>query len=326
MVDKDKTTIIAIGGPTASGKTSLSVELAKAWNGEIISADSMQIYKGLDIGTAKATPEEQQGIPHHLVDILSPEQRFSAADFVERAQQCIEEIVQRGKLPIVVGGTGLYIESLLKGVQFTKEEFDPNLRNKLEQEAALYGVEEMHRRLQQIDPEYAATLHPNNQGRVLRAIELYLQTGTTMTEQRKNSLPPQQPYNSLLLVLGCENRQTLYDRINLRVDQMVQQGLEQEARYVYQHKHTFATAAQAIGYKEFFPYFEQQQTLEESVEQLKQATRKYAKRQLTWFRRMEGVHWLQLDQNPLQEAMSLVEQHLQKVEGNCGKEKLLWDK
>ena len=310
MADKVKTKIVVIGGPTASGKTSLSVKIAKQFDGEIISADSMQIYKGLDIGTAKATPEEQQGIPHHLVDILSPEQRFSAADFVQRAQACIENISSRGKLPVIVGGTGLYIESLVKGVQFTKEEFNPALRRKLEEQAQREGALAMHAMLEKIDPEYAAKVHPNNGGRVLRAIELYMQTGTTMTQQLQNSLPAQQPYDTLLFALDCANRETLYQRINLRVDQMVQQGLEQEAMLVYQHRDTFATAAQAIGYKEFFGYFEHTQTLEQAVELLKQATRKYAKRQLTWFRRMQDIHWLQAEQDPFAQALPLLQQHL----------------
>ena len=312
MADKVKTKIVVIGGPTATGKTRLSVEIAKRFNGEIISADSMQIYKGLDIGTAKATSEEQQGIPHHLVDILSPEQRFSAADFVQRAQECIEQIASRGRLPVVVGGTGLYIESLVKGVQFTKEEFDPVLRQQLEQQAQNEGIEAMYAMLQDIDPEYAAKLHPNNAGRVLRAIELYRQTGITMTQQLKNSLPAQPPYDALLFALDCADRQTLYERINLRVDQMMQQGVEREARLVYEHRNEFTTAAQAIGYKEFFGYFENTQTLEQATELLKQATRKYAKRQLTWFRRMQDVHWLDAEQDPFAQALPFIEQHLQK--------------
>ena len=311
MADKDKVKIVVVAGPTATGKTKLSVEIAKKFNGEIISADSMQIYKGLDIGTAKATKEEQQNIPHHLVDILSPEERFSAADFVAKAQHCIAEIAAKGKLPIIAGGTGLYIESLIKGIQFTKEEFDPVLRAELEQQAQQEGAEKMYQRLMEIDPEYAATVHPNNMGRVLRAIELYQQTGTTMTQQRKNSLPSEQPYRPLLLGLDCAEREILYQRINLRVDQMVQEGLEQEAQYVYQNRFQFTTAAQAIGYKEFFPYFEQQQSLAQAIEQLKQATRKYAKRQLTWFRRMEDVHWLLAEQTPVLQAEQLVQAHLQ---------------
>ncbi len=310
MADKDKVKLVVVAGPTATGKTKLSVEIAKKFNGEIISADSMQIYKGLNIGTAKATKEEQQNIPHHLVDILSPEERFSAADFVAKAQQCITEIAAKGKLPIIAGGTGLYIESLIKGVRFTKEEFDPVLRAELEQQAQQEGAEKIHQKLMEIDPEYAAAVHPNNMGRVLRAIELYLQTGTTMTQQRKNSLPTEQPYDPLVLGLDCAERDILYQRINLRVDQMVEEGLEQEARYVYQNRLQFTTAAQAIGYKEFFPYFEQQQSLEQAVEQLKQSTRKYAKRQLTWFRRMENVHWLLAEQTPVLQSEQMVENHL----------------
>ena len=309
MADRDKK-IVVIGGPTATGKTALSLGLAKEFGGEIISADSMQIYRGLDIGTAKATAAEQAAAPHHLVDILDPSQRYSAADFVKQAAGCIQDITARGKLPIITGGTGLYIESLIKGVRFTEQPFDPALRLRLEEEAARLGPAEMHRRLAAVDPEYAAGLHPNNQGRVLRALELYEQTGCTMTQQLRQSLPQRPPYDALVLALDFPDRQTLYDRINLRVEQMVEQGVLEEARLVYENRDTFQTAAQAIGYKEFFPYFERSASLESCVAALQQATRRYAKRQLTWFRRMENVHWLNAQDQPLAQARELVRRHL----------------
>ncbi len=314
MADRDKK-IVVIGGPTATGKTALSLGLAREFGGEIISADSMQIYRGLDVGTAKATAAEQAAVPHHLVDILDPSQRYSAADFVRQAAGCIRDITARGKLPIVAGGTGLYIESLIKGVRFTEQPFDPALRRRLEEEAARLGPAEMHRRLAEVDPEYAAGLHPNNRGRVLRALELYQQTGCTMTQQLRQSLPARPPYDALVLALDFPSRQALYHRINLRVEQMVEQGVLEEARRVYENRDSFQTAAQAIGYKEFFPYFEQTASLESCVAALQQATRRYAKRQLTWFRRMENVHWLDASASPLEEARQLVRRHLEKENG-----------
>ncbi len=296
MAGLDKPRVLAIGGPTASGKTSLSVALAKQFNGEIICADSMQIYQGLDIGTAKVTPEEVEGVPHHMVGFLEPQTPFSVADFVEMADGCIREISARGRLPILVGGTGLYIESLLKGVRFAEQKTDPALRRQLEEQAAREGVEAMHDKLTQVDPEYAATVHPNNLGRVLRALELYYATGVTMTQQREQSLPSQPPYDSLLCCLGFADRAALYQRIDLRVDQMMEQGILREAQLVYDHRDTYRTAAQAIGYKEFFPYLAGQAELASCVDKLKQASRNYAKRQLTWFRRMEGVAWLEAGQ------------------------------
>lgn len=319
MAEWDKQKVLAIGGPTASGKTSLSIQLAKKLDGEIICADSMQIYKELDVGTAKVTKEEMQGVPHHMVGFLSPAQKFSVADFVEMAKSCIEEIASRGKLPIVVGGTGLYIESLLKGIQFSEQKTDETLRVALQKQAEEFGPIEMHHRLQQIDPEYAKEVHPNNVGRVLRAIELFQSTGITMTQQRANSLPKQKPYNSLLFCIGFENRKTLYERIDLRVDQMMQQGLLQEAELVYKNRETYKTAAQAIGYKEFFPYFQGEQSVEQCAEVLKQASRNYAKRQLTWFRRMEDVFWLDAEkQDLLRCALSVVEKTWS-LESECEK-------
>ena len=304
--------VLAIGGPTATGKTRLSVALAQQFGGEIISADSMQIYRGLDIGTAKATAQEQAGIPHHLVDILPPEQTFSVADFTKRAGACIGEITARGALPLVVGGTGLYITSLLRGVQFSEEPSNAQLRADLQRQAAEQGAQAMHDRLAQIDAVYAAKVHPNNLTRVLRALELYELTGRTMTVQQKEALPTQQPYRSLCLCLTCRDRSVLYHRIDARVDAMLQEGLEQEAQWVWQNQAQCPTAAQAIGYKEMFPYFEGNATLPQCVQQLKQATRRYAKRQLTWFRNQQDVEWLYVDEeDPLPRAVQLTRAFLE---------------
>ena len=291
MAGWDKPRLVVLGGPTASGKTGLSVALARTFGGEIVNADSMQVYRGLDVGTAKVTAQEAQGVPHHLLGFLAPEQTFSVADYVQAAQRCIQEIAQAGRLPFVVGGTGLYIESLVEGVRFAPQKTDPALRSALERQAQEEGPAAMHARLVAIDPEYAAAVHPNNQGRVLRALELYYTCGVTMTQQRKASRPAEKPYNSLLLCLDWP-REKLYARIDQRVDAMLAQGLLAEAELVWKHRDIYQTAAQAIGYKEFFPYFEGTATREACACRLRQASRNYAKRQLTWFRRMEGVIWL----------------------------------
>lgn len=292
MADWDKMPVVAVGGPTASGKTAFSVQLAKRLGGEVVCADSMQIYKGLDVGTAKATKEEMQGVPHHLMDFLPPEENFSVADFVEAANREVRAISARGRLPILVGGTGLYIESFLNGVRFAEQKTDPALRQKLEQEAAALGPEEMHYKLAAIDPDYAATVHPNNVGRVVRALELYYSTGKTMSRQRAESLPETPPFDSLVFCLAPADRSQLYRRIDTRVDRMLETGLLDEAKMVFENRGRYRTAAQAIGYKEFFPYFEGTADLAACAEKLKQASRNYAKRQLTWFRRMANVVWL----------------------------------
>lgn len=305
-----KPRVILVGGPTATGKTALSVGLAKRLNGEIISADSMQIYKKLDIGTAKITQEEMEQIPHHLLDILEPEQEFSVADFVEHADRLIHQITQRGRLPIVVGGTGLYLSSLLNGVQFAPQKVPVELRTQLMQELEQRGPQALYEELVQVDPQAAAGIHPNNLHRVLRALELYRATGITMSQQKANSLPAQPPYDALMFCLDFPQRAQLYEKIDLRVDKMMDAGLLQEAELVYKHQAEYKTASQAIGYKELFPYFSRQQTLDACVDKLKQASRNYAKRQLTWFRRIPQVHWLDAsDSNVLQFAYQQVNQY-----------------
>lgn len=311
LYDLQPPRVIAVGGPTATGKTALSVALAREFDGEIISADSMQVYRGLDIGTAKAMPEERQGIPHHLLDILEPEQPYSVAEFTAAATALIGEITARGRLPLVVGGTGLYITSLLNGVAFTPEKTDPALRAALQRQAREEGAGALHRRLAEIDPAYAAKVHPNNLPRIIRALELYRSTGRTMSEEQKASRPARPPYRALCLCLTCRDRDALYRRIDRRVDGMVEAGVLAEAERVWRHRESYRTAAQAIGYKEFFPYFEGEQPLNDCVNRLKQATRRYAKRQLTWFRHQNEAVWLYVDEpGAAEQARDLVRRFL----------------
>ncbi len=287
--------VLVVCGPTASGKTDLGVTLARRFNGEVISADSMQIYRGLDVGTAKVTADEACGVPHHLVDICTPEQPFSVADYVALADGCIRDITARGRLPILVGGTGLYISSLLQGVRFVEHAPADELRARLEAEAAAEGPEAMWQKLHAVDPQAAAAIHPNNRKRVLRALEIYRQTGTTMSGQVAASLPQQAPYDALVIGLRFADRAALYSRIERRVELMLQAGLLQEAQLVWQNADRYTTAAQAIGYKEFFAYFTGEMPLDVCVDALKRASRRYAKRQLTWFARMPQVQWLEMD-------------------------------
>ena len=312
MADFSKPRVVAVGGPTASGKTALSVALAKAFDGEIINADSMQIYKNLDVGTAKPTTQEQQGIPHHLLGFLPPETPFSVADFTAAADPLVREISAHGKLPLVVGGTGLYITSLLNGVTFAPEKLDPAIRARLQAQAEAEGSAALYAKLQAVDPDYAAQVHPNNLPRVIRALELFEATGRKMSEERVNARAAAPPYRALCLCLTCRDRAVLYDRIGRRVDLMVENGVLDEARQVYDHRDSYRTAAQAIGYKEFFPYFEGTASLDDCTERLKQATRNYAKRQLTWFRRQNDAVWLYLDEeNVVDHACALVRAFLQ---------------
>ena len=304
--------MVAIGGPTATGKTALSVALAKEFVGEVVNADSMQIYRGLDIGTAKPTAEERQGIPHHLMDFLPPEAPYSVADFTAAAAPLIEQLNSAGKLPIVTGGTGLYITSLMKGTAFAPEKTDPAIRARLQTEADEQGSAALYARLQQIDPAYAEKLHPNNLPRVIRALELFEATGRRMSEQQRAALAAEPPYRSLCICLTCRDRAELYRRIDRRVDSMLQNGVLEEAKLVYDNRETYRTAAQAIGYKEFFPYFAGEMPLNDCANRLKQATRNYAKRQLTWFRHQANGVWLYVDEEPpAPRAAELVRQFLQ---------------
>lgn len=315
MADLSKPRVVAVGGPTASGKTALSVALARAFDGEIINADSMQIYKNLDVGTAKPSAEERQGIPHYLLDFLSPETPYSVADFTAAADPLIRDITARGRLPLVVGGTGLYITSLLSGMAFAPEKTDPAIRARLQARADTEGGAALYAELQRVDPDYASQVHPNNLPRVIRALELFEATGRRMSDQRREARPAEAPYHALCLCLTCRDRAVLYSRIDRRVDEMVENGVLDEARQVYDHRDAYRTAAQAIGYKEFFPYFEGTANLTECTERLKQATRNYAKRQLTWFRRQNDAVWLYLDEEDVTEhACTLVRAFLHNEE------------
>lgn len=303
----EKTKIICVVGATASGKTDLAVKLAKAVDGEIISADSMQVYKNMPIATAVATKEEQDGVPHHLVEFLDTDQTFSVADFVERAKVLIDEITARGRVPIVAGGTGLFVDSLVKNISFSQVGSNAEIRNELAEKSN----EELFEKLLELDPKSAEDIHPNNRKRVIRALELCM-SGTSKTEQNENSMLIDSPYDALYIGIGYRDRQKLYDRINKRVDLMLEAGLENEARQMLGKQGL--TASQAIGHKELQPYIDGNITLDEAVEGLKRETRRYAKRQLTWFRRNENINWLYADEMSrdelVEKAVDLAKNHL----------------
>lgn len=287
--------VLAVVGPTASGKTAMGIRLAKELDGEIISADSMQIYKGMDIATAKPTADEMQGIPHHLIDFLARNEAFSVADYVSLANEKITDIISRGKLPIIVGGTGLYISSLLDNIKFSESRNDESYRKELTEYAQKYGNEALHARLAEIDKEGAEEIHPNNVVRVIRALEICRFTGKRFSEVKLEGRQTEPKYDSIILGLTYSDRQMLYDRINKRVDIMVENGLVEESRKVWSES-GLKTASNAIGYKELIPYFENKACLEECIDKIKQETRHYAKRQLTWFRRNEQIWWILLDE------------------------------
>lgn len=289
----NKIPVIAVVGPTASGKSDLAVEICRCFNGEAVSADSMQIYKGMDIATAKPTEEEKKGIKHHMMDFLDPCEPYSVALYQQAANECIKNIVAEGKLPVVVGGTGLYVDTLLNNVKLSEASFDMEVRRALFERAENEGTEKLLDEIRAIDPEYAAKLHPSNVKRIVRALEIYQTTGTTMTQQIELS-KSESPYNTCFIGLDSEERQFIYDRINRRVDIMLELGLEKEAKEYLAESNT-QTSAQAIGYKELKPYFDGEISLDDAVENLKRATRRYAKRQLTWFRRNECINWIYTD-------------------------------
>ncbi len=289
-----KIPVIAVVGPTASGKTSLSIEIAKHFSGQVVSADSMQIYEKMNIATAKPTAEEMQGIPHYLIGFQPIDKKFSVAEYVNLAKDCIEKIHGEGDLPVIAGGTGLYVDSLLQNIQFSKEESNLELRNELTELFDSKGAEFMLEWLRKIDSETAERLHLNDKSRIIRALEIYKLTGKTMSEQKILSREEETPYNVLYLGINYRDRKVLYDRINLRVDLMLQNGLLEEAKDFY-NTSSDTTACQAIGYKELAPYFKGESTLKECVEKLKQETRHYAKRQLTWFRKNERINWIYPD-------------------------------
>ena len=282
--------IICIAGPTASGKTALAVELAKRFNGEVVSCDSMQIYRRMDIGTAKPFPEERQGIPHHMIDVADPDEDFSVGRYCQMASPIVDDIVARGKTAIIAGGTGLYMDSLIKGNDFAPFP-STGCRERLEAQCDEMGMEFMMNMLREIDPEAAERIHDRK--RMIRALEVYQETGETITEHNRKTqlIPPK--YSPLWFGLDFEPRQALYDRIDLRVDMMLQQGLVEEIRNLLASGiPEKCTAMQAIGYKEFVDALDGRCTIEEAVAQVQQSSRRYAKRQLTWFRRNKAMNWL----------------------------------
>lgn len=287
--------VIVIAGPTASGKTILSIELAKRLNGEIISADSMQIYKHMDIGTAKPTIDEMQGIKHYLIDEVLPNEEFNVVKFKELAEKYIEEIIAKGKLPIIVGGTGLYISSLIDNINFSESQCNWELREELKKEAEEFGAEYLHDKLKQVDEEAANNIHPNNIKRVIRALEVYAQTQKPISYHNEISRGVPSKYNFILIGLTMD-RQYLYERINKRVDIMLKNGLLQEVKGLVELGFSDSiTAMQGIGYKEILAYLEGKNSLDEAVEIIKRDSRRYAKRQLTWFRRIKEIKWFNID-------------------------------
>ena len=296
---REKIPVIAVVGPTATGKTALGIGLARRFGGEIVSCDSMQIYRGLPIGTAQPDQGELAQAPHHLVGFLDVGEPFSVSDYVNLAGRTITEIAGRGKLPILVGGTGLYARSLLRGFSFEESARDESLREALFRQAEEQGPEALYRRLQEQDPVAAGEIHPHNVKRVIRALEYIQLSGEPFSRQAARSKEAQSPYRYVMLVLGFRDRQKLYQRIDRRVDRMLELGLLREAEDFYRRCKeggTPPTAAQAIGYKELFPYFAGEVPLEQAVEDIKRESRRYAKRQITWFAREENAVPLYLDE------------------------------
>lgn len=287
----EKQQVIVIAGPTASGKTKLAIELAKRINGEIVSCDSMQIYKEMNIGTAKPTEQEQKEVKHYMIDIISPNERFSVSDYKKMAEKYIEEILKKGKVPILVGGTGLYVNSLIYGIEFVEIEFDEKYRQQLEKRVENEGLEKLYEEAKKIDEEAIKSISPNDKKRILRVLEIFKQTGMTKTKQDKLSRKNGPKYDYKVFAINLE-RDKLYDRINKRVDQMLEDGLIEEVKNIYEKYNSFPTAMQGIGYKEVVEYINNNITKEEMIEKIKQESRRYAKRQLTWFRKNKEIIWL----------------------------------
>ncbi|SDO81043.1 tRNA (adenosine(37)-N6)-dimethylallyltransferase MiaA [Halobacillus aidingensis] len=299
-----KPLVISVVGPTAVGKSNLGIRIAQCFNGEVISGDSMQIYRTMDIGTAKVTKGEMQGIPHHMIDFKDPAEHFSVAEFQENVQTLIWEIHERGKLPVLVGGTGLYIQATLFNFHFSEQKKDPSIMEKLEKEWKENGRDYMYKRLVEIDPEQAEKIHPNNERRVLRALEVYETTGQVMSE-RHHQQQKESPFNPLLIGLEMD-RELLYDRINRRVDQMIEQGLLEEVQNLYEQGLKDSQSMQAIGYKELIPYFEGSCTLGEAIELLKRNSRRYAKRQYTYFKNKMDINWYEVSPSNYEEKFETI--------------------
>ncbi len=305
-----KKKMIAVVGPTASGKTDLAIRLAKKYDGEIVSADSMQIYKGMEIASAKPTEEEMQGVPHHLMSFISPSDTFSVSDYVKLASEAIDDILSRGKLPILCGGSGLYIRSLIDNITFAPDVPDEKLREELNERYEKEGGEVLLKELEEFDPESAEKFSPNDGKRIIRAIEIYRSTGITMSEQISLSKLEPSPYDVTAIGLTFADRQHLYDRINTRVDEMLKRGLIEEAENFYSSEKSVTSSA-AIGYKELKPYLDGRITLEAAAEKLKMESRRYAKRQITWFKRDEYINWIEVDEceDVLAEAEKIIAAH-----------------
>ena len=314
-----KRPLILLAGPTASGKTKTSVLLAKAIGGEIISADSMQIYKGMDIGTAKIKPEEMEGVPHYMIDEWSADFPCSVAVFKEKVKAYLDVIYAKGKIPILVGGTGFYINAILYDTKFDETEADTTYRQALESLAKEQGALVLHEQLRVVDPESAKAIHPNNVKRVIRALEYYKDTGTKISEhnakEKEKRTENESPYDYTFFALSMD-RATLYERINLRIDQMIEEGLVQEVKQFFEAGFSEdLPSMKAIGYKEFFPYFKGEQSLEDCIEKLKQNTRNYAKRQLTWFRHQADPIFIEVDELSF-DAERITEEMLQILKNN----------
>ena len=312
-----KIPVTAVVGPTASGKTGLAVALAKHFDGEVVSFDSMQLYKGMDIATAKPTAEEMQGVPHHMISCVDNTEVFSVAKYISEANKVIDDIVARGKRVILVGGTGLYLDALIDNIEFLDDKKGEKkrleIRRELKAELDEKGPEAMHEKLAEVDPETAEILHVNNTNRVLRALEVYYSTGHTISYQVEHSKDRESRFAPVYIGLTAKDRQYLYDRINARVDGMLESGLLDEVRE-YAEAEPGSTARQAIGLKELAPYVRGEADLDTCVDRLKQETRRYAKRQLTWFRRNKKVHWLFIDEMTPDEIVSAAIEIIEKEE------------
>ncbi len=295
MTDNKKR-VVCIVGPTASGKTALSVSLAAHFGGEVVSCDSMQIYREMDIGTAKPTRDEMREVPHHMLSVVDPSETYSAARYVKEAGEITDDILSRGKLPVIVGGTGLYVDCLVNGTDFAEYDGDTECRRELFDLYEKHGAAYMHSMLRKVDPERAAQIHENNVKRVIRALEVYNMSGKTISAHDEESKKRPLRYDAVYIGLMYENRELLYDRINRRVDEMMEAGLETEVRKLLSSGiSSDTTAMQAIGYKELVSYFEGKCTMDAAVENIKQASRRYAKRQMTWFRRNKSINWIAVD-------------------------------
>ena len=301
--------VIVICGPTASGKTALSIELAKKINGEIVSCDSMQIYKEMNIGTAKPDKEEMQGIKHYMIDIIAPDERFSVADYKVQAKEAIRKIIEKGKTPIVVGGTGLYVDSLIYEIEYPKIEFDEKYREKLEKEVEEKGLDNLYEKAKKIDKKAIEKISKNDKKRILRILEIYHATGKTKTEQEIESRKKEVEFDYKVFALDWD-RQKLYERINKRVDIMMEQGLIEEVKQILKKYDTFPTAMQGLGYKEVVDYLKGNLTKEEMIEKIKMETRRYAKRQLTWFRKNKQTIWLNAEEGTAQNINRIVTGYL----------------